>query len=121
MSPALALLIAGMIQVESNGVNGALGKHGEVGCLQISRGVVQDVNHIQSHVRFTFSDALNRDRSIAMCRIYLAHYATAERIGREPTERDMAMIWHHGPDGWAKHDFDGYWPKVVAAMKENAR
>lgn len=118
MNPLFAVLIPAIIAVESDGDNCALGKHGEVGCLQITRDVVQDVNRLQNTVRFDFSDALNRERAIAMFVVYVGHYASAERIGREATAEDIARTWNGGPFGWKKEATLPYWRRVEAQLSK---
>lgn len=110
------VLIAAMIWVESRGIDTACGAHGEVGCLQISPGVVDDCNRFQDLLRFTPDDRLDRARSITMAGIYLAHYATASRLGHPPTDQDRARIWSGGPMGWAIPATVAYWKKIQAAL-----
>jgi hypothetical protein len=121
MNPAIMKLIAAMIVVDSGGVNDAIGRRGEVGCLQITPAVIEDINRFQSAVRFELQNALDREMSITICRIYLGEYATAARIGREPTLEDMARIWNGGPTGWFKETTVPYWRKVSAQMLGGAR
>lgn len=116
MIPSLALLISALIRVESGGNDHAVGKAGEVGCLQITPAVVEDVNRIQKAIHFTLEDRENRDRSVLMCRIFIEHYATEERLGHEPTVQDMARIWNCGPRGWQRDESLPYWRKVKAEI-----
>lgn len=119
MSPALTLLIAALIQVESSGNNVAVGDRGECGCLQIRPIVIDDVNRITAtRPPFTLADRFSRDRSITIFRAYVEHYASPERLGREPTLEDMARIWNAGPDGFKRRSSLPYWRKVRAALSK---
>lgn len=113
-------LINALIAVESGGRDDAIGDGGKaVGCLQIHPILVEDVNRIlRAQDRsgtippFGTGDRRDRQASIRMCRIYLAHYAHPEVLGREPTLEDMARIWNGGPDGWKEKATEKYWEKV---------
>lgn len=121
MSPALAILASAVVAVESGGNASAVGARGEVGALQIRPVVVRDLNRIAGRQRFTLEDRRNYSRSIEMFRAYLGHYATPERIGREPSLEDMARIWNGGPHGWRKPSTKAYWLKVRAEMESHGR
>jgi hypothetical protein len=113
-------LIAALIEVESGGNDRAVGDGGlAVGCLQIHEITVRDVNRILRHPKgegFSPEARFSRQHAVDMCRTYLAHYANAARIGREPTLEDMARIWNGGPDGWKKPATAKYWAKVKRAL-----
>lgn len=100
-----------LIQVESGGNNYAVGAHGELGALQISEAVIQDVNRIYG-VYYIHADAYNREASIEIATKYLNYYASKERLGREPTWEDLARIWNGGPNGYQKNSTIKYWQKV---------
>jgi len=80
-----------------------------VGCLQIRKCMVNDVNRIlrrqKSDLRFSYDDRWFRDRSIKMFDIYCKHYGltTAEQIAR---------CWNGGPRGMQNEMTAGYWKKV---------
>lgn len=104
MSPNLALVIQLLIAVESGGDRGALNvREQAVGVLQIRPVLVEDVNRILAERhdprRFRESDRWDAAKSIQMAEVYLTHYGTAERLGHEPTIRDMALLWCAGPNG----------------------
>jgi soluble lytic murein transglycosylase-like protein len=103
-------LILALIAVESGGDNFARGRADELGCLQIRPIVVRDLRRLG--YRFTLADRTDRAKSIEMCQFYLAHYATAELLGHEPTDEDRARIWNGGPDGWGELHTKKYWHKV---------
>ena len=89
---------------------------GTARCLQITDAVIRDVasgNH--GGVR-RFARPLSRDTLIEVCRLYLQHWATPDRLGHEPTFEDMARIWNGGPDGWKKPETLNYWRKVKAEI-----
>lgn len=109
-------LIDALVKVESNGDPRAIGDNGKaLGCLQIWSVVVQDVNEV-SRVKYTHADAFDPAKARAICRAYLARYATAKRLGREPTDEDFARIWNGGPNGHKKKATVSYWHKVAAVL-----
>jgi len=110
-------LLDALVQVESNGNPAAIGDNGKAyGCLQIWAVVIADVNEV-SRVKYTHADAFDPAKARAICRAYLARYATAKRLGREPTDQDFARIWNGGPNGWRKNSTIKYWHKVAAVLK----
>lgn len=111
MIPIPTILLSALIMVESSGNDWAVGRMGEIGPLQIMPATLRDINRISGR-RFTRSDAFHRETAIQMATIYLNHYATEKRLGRKPTFRDYALIWHHGPNGWKRTGPDRYWTKV---------
>lgn len=114
----MTLFIAALIAVESGGCDQALGDGGDaVGCLQIHRCVVDDINRIYN-IPFEHHDMRDRKLSIVVCRLYLSHYATKERLGREPTVRDFARIWNGGPQGHLKESTTGYADRVEAIYQD---
>lgn len=109
-------VIDALVKVESNGNPAAVGDNGKaLGCLQIWSCVVEDVNQV-SRVKYTHADAFDPAKARAICRAYLARYATAKRLGREPTAEDYARIWNGGPSGWRKKETIKYWHKVAAVL-----
>jgi len=112
-------LVSALIQVESSGRDHAIGDGGRaVGCLQIHPILVQDINAILarrgSPTRYTLADRFDRQQSVAMLEVYLGHYG--QRLGRTPTEQDLARIWNGGPSGWRKNATIGYWRKVSSHL-----
>ena len=47
---------------------------------------------------------------------YVSDYATANRLGHNPTDEDLARIHHGGPNGWNNLSTLEYWRKVDQAM-----
>tara|TARA_R100000995_G_C3445832_1_gene105614 strand:+ start:221 stop:841 length:621 start_codon:yes stop_codon:yes gene_type:complete len=80
-----------------------------VGCLQIRKCMVDDVNRIlkrqKSTLKFTYNSRWSRDSSIQMFKIYCDHYnlVTAEEIAR---------CWNGGPRGINNPATVRYWEKV---------
>ena len=80
-----------------------------VGCLQIRKCMVDDVNRIlninDSYQRFTYEDRWLRYRSIQMFDIYCKHYNLI-------TSEEVARCWNGGPRGMQNELTAGYWEKV---------
>ena len=103
-------LLSSMMYVESNYNDSAYHKGEDaVGCLQIRKCMVDDVNKIlrkqKSYKKFTYDDRWSRIKSIQMFGIYCRHYGlnTAEEIAR---------CWNGGPRGMSKPLTATYWKKV---------
>lgn len=98
----LFAVIQAIEQVESGGDCNAVGDSGRaVGCLQIWKIYVDDVNRI-SGKHFTYADRYSREKSYEMTEIYLLHYAAEKRLNRKPTIEDYARIHNAGPNGYKK-------------------
>jgi hypothetical protein len=104
-------LISALIIVESSGNDLAIGDQGRaIGCLQIHKAVVLDVNRITgSHYRH--QDMTNRVQARAVCEAYLKHY------GRGATTEQLARRWNGGPTGDRKAATVAYWAKVQKELK----
>jgi soluble lytic murein transglycosylase-like protein len=111
MTPIPYILLVALIAVESGGNDRAVGSKGERGCLQIHEVVRRDIRRITGE-NIPSEKLFDRLTSCQIAQIYLNHYATPERLGRSPTLRDYALIWHYGPKGWKRPDPDPYWEKV---------
>ncbi len=99
-----------IIFVESSGRDNAHRvKEDAVGCLQIRRTMVRDVNRILrrngSDKRFSYKDRWNRQLSIEMFDIYCKHYNLT-------TPEEKARCWNGGPRGLQKLSTKRYWEKV---------
>lgn len=105
------ILLNALIAVESGGRDHARGRAGELGALQISTVVREDVSRLIGR-RITAKDCLDRTLACKVALVYLNHYVTKERLGRTPTLRDYAMVWHWGPNGWKRRGRDEYWDRV---------
>ena len=109
--PTISNLISALIIVESSNNDMAIGDQGRaIGCLQIHRAVVLDVNRITgSHYRH--QDMTNRAQARAVCEAYLTHY------GRGATTEQLARRWNGGPTGDRKSATEAYWAKVKKQLK----
>ena len=103
-------LLSAIMFVESSYNDSAYHKGEDaVGCLQIRKCMVNDVNRIlrrqKSDLRFSYDDRWLRNKSIKMFDIYCKHYGltTAEQIAR---------CWNGGPRGMQNEMTAGYWKKV---------
>ena len=103
-------LLSAIMFVESSYNDSAYHKGEDaVGCLQIRKCMVNDVNRIlrrqRSDLRFSYDDRWLRNKSIKMFDIYCKHYGliTAEQIAR---------CWNGGPRGMQNEMTAGYWEKV---------
>jgi hypothetical protein len=117
----IELLIILLCDVESGNDPSALGDYRNGvpyahGILQIHEAVVVDVNAHQDRMIYTHNDAFHPELAKEMFRVYMARYATKQRLGREPTMEDMARIWNGGPNGYRKDATKIYWQKVQAVM-----
>ena len=104
-------LISALMIVESGNNDLAIGDQGRaIGCLQIHRAVVLDVNRITgSHYRH--QDMTNRAAARAVCQAYLTHYGTGA------TTEQLARRWNGGPTGDRKSATEAYWAKVKKHLK----
>lgn len=105
-------LIIALITIESGGNDFAIGDDGKAyGCLQMHAAYVQDAAE-HAGKEWIHEDAFQRDVAIQIFMAYMDRYATAERLGHEPTIEDIARIHNGGPDGYKKSSTDKYWEKV---------
>ena len=107
-------IISALMYVESSNNDSAYNASEDaVGCLQIRKTMVNDVNRIlrkrKSSVRFTYEDRWCRYKSINMFKIYCKHYnlTTAEEIAR---------CWNGGPRGLHNPATVNYWKKVQSEL-----
>ena len=107
----LTNLISALISVESSGNDLAIGDQGRaIGCLQIHKAVVLDVNRITgSH--YKHSEMTNRVAARAVCETYLKAY------GKGATTEQLARRWNGGPTGDRKSATEAYWSKVKKHLK----
>ena len=109
-------LLSAIIHVESSGRDSAYHKGEDaVGCLQIRRCMVDDVNRIllrqKSDVHFTYDDRWMRSKSIKMFEVYCKHYGLT-------TAEEIARCWNGGPRGINNPATAGYWNKVEKKIEE---
>ena len=103
-------LLSAIIHVESSNNDSAYNSYEDaVGCLQIRKTMVNDVNRIlrrqKSDLRFTYDDRWLRNRSIKMFSIYCEHYGLT-------TAEEIARCWNGGPRGMQNKMTAKYWKKV---------
>ncbi|OHA26124.1 MAG: hypothetical protein A3C06_03855 [Candidatus Taylorbacteria bacterium RIFCSPHIGHO2_02_FULL_46_13] len=115
-------LIAALIEVESRGNDYAIGDRHMTdrayGPLQIRKPCVDNVNR-RFGTRVRVEDLIgNRSQSVWICQKYLEMYATRSRLGREPSEEDLARVWNGGPQGYKKLSTLPYWSKVKKALAQ---
>ena len=48
---------------------------------------------------------------------YMNRYATEARLGRKPTNEDIARIHNGGPNGYKKESTLKYWKKVEKCLQ----
>lgn len=101
-------LIYSISLVESGGDVKAVGKHGEIGSLQIKKILIDDVNRIVGEKKFNYFDRKNHQKSCEIAKIYFSHYALNYKIktGKNPDVKFYIKIWKHGPKGYIKPDCD---------------
>ena len=103
-------IISALMYVESSNNDSAYNANEDaVGCLQIRKTMVDDINRIlrrkKSPVRFTYQDRWNRYKSIKMFEIYCKHYDLS-------SYEEIARCWNGGPHGINNPATVNYWAKV---------
>ena len=103
-------LLSAIMFVESSNNDSAYNSFEDaVGCLQIRKCMVDDVNRIlrrqKSPLSFTYDDRWLRDRSIKMFDIYCKYYGLT-------TAEEIARCWNGGPRGMQNEMTATYWRKV---------
>ena len=103
-------LLSAIIHVESSNNDSAYrASEDAVGCLQIRKCMVNDINRIlrrqKSDLKFTYDDRWLRNKSIAMFDIYCKHYGLT-------TAEEIARCWNGGPRGMNNPLTAKYWRKV---------
>lgn len=104
-------LIQALIMVESSGNNSAYNeKEDAVGCLQIRRVMVKDVNRILKKQgkdkQFKLKDRWDCDKAVEMFEIYTDYYHP------DADDETIARGWNGGPGGHKKQATEKYWSKV---------
>ena len=103
-------LMDAIMEVESSNNDSAYNASEDaVGCLQIRKCMVDDVNRILKRKRITYrysyNDRWSRDKSIQMFDIYCKYY-------KLNTAEEIARCWNGGPRGMQNEMTVGYWKKV---------
>ena len=107
-------LLSAIMYVESSYNDSAYNSREDaVGCLQIRKTMVDDVNRIlrrqKSDLRFTYDDRWSRNKSIKMFDIYCKHYGLT-------TAEEIARCWNGGPRGMNYQSTSAYWKKVQKGL-----
>jgi hypothetical protein len=107
-------LLSAIMFVESSHNDSAYNSSEDaVGCLQIRKCMVDDVNRIlrrqKSDLRFTYDDRWLRNKSIKMFDIYCKHYGLT-------TAEEIARCWNGGPRGMNYQSTSAYWKKVQKGL-----
>ena len=103
------LLSAIMFVESSNNDSAYAANEDAVGCLQIRKCMVKDVNRIlrrqKSPLSFKYDDRWSRAKSIKMFDVYCKHYGLT-------TAEEIARCWNGGPQGMNNEVTAKYWVKV---------
>ena len=107
-------LLSAIMFVESSYNDSAYHKGEDaVGCLQIRKCMVNDVNRIlrrqKLDIRFTYDDRWLRYKSIEMFNIYCNYYGLT-------TAEEIARCWNGGPRGMNNPLTTTYWRKVQKGL-----
>jgi len=125
-APTHEKLLGAIKQVESNGgKNKKDGDNGRsIGPYQIGKAYFKDaVQHCPELGIYQYQDCRKNDVSILIIRAYWKRYATKERLGREPTDKDRARIHNGGLNGYKFENkakearLVAYWAKVKKGLK----
>ena len=105
MYPAIVeLIISTLIAIESGGNDMAVGRNGEIGCLQIKKVTVDDANRIlkkhKSRKTFAYIDRYDRQKSIEICKIVLTEYADKLQDTGDLSTHNLALVWNMGYKGF---------------------
>ena len=108
-------LIKAIHQVETSGRLGPIKGDGgaALGPLQIHKAY-----HADSGIPGPYSQCSDYNYSVRVFKAYMARYATKKRLGREPTEQDMARIHNGGPNGYKRNSTLSYWSKVKKELNK---
>jgi len=104
--------------VESNNDPYAIGKNEDLGILQITPIVVEDVNRLYGTC-YEHRDCFDHDISVDIATKYLTTYgARYEQLEvKRVTLEVLAKIFHGGPRGYLKPHTEAYWQKVKTQIE----
>ena len=120
----LSILILALMLVESGGELDPDNAKGDylnglslvlMGCLQIWECVVISVNEAYG-TNYTHEDMFNREDAIEVFKLNAYLYCNERRLGRPPTMKDAALMFHYGPKGSWIPDRHNYWEDVKACL-----
>ena len=116
-------LLDAMKQVESGGDPCAIGDNGRsLGAYQIMNAYYTDAvayNPSLGDNGRTYSDVWgigSEAYSEEVIGSYMGRYATPQRLGRQPTDEDIARIHNGGPNGYRRDSTLPYWDKVMTEL-----
>lgn len=97
----------------------AVGDGGKaIGPLQIWKVYFQDAIEFNEDLqKYKYEDVKDYKVAKLIVKAYMKRYATKKRIGRKPTDEDMARIHNKGPNGYKKQSSLAYWKKVKKSLK----
>tara|TARA_Y100000004_G_C8857634_1_gene387519 strand:- start:314 stop:706 length:393 start_codon:yes stop_codon:yes gene_type:complete len=130
----MKILLLCIMMIESGGEPdplNAIGDNGySLGCMQISKAVVDDCNRVQDEFNFTYEDRRSKEKSFKMAEIYLRYWINRYEIntGKKATLKDYAMCWNGGchwykaKEGSSKrNNLNKYWSKIVKELNKYGR
>lgn len=117
-------LLNAMQYVESKGDSCAVGDNGRsLGPYQIMEGYYNDAVEFNPSLKdegYKYSNVVgpgSYDYSEEVVMSYMGRYATRERLGRAPTNEDIARIHNGGPNGFMSGATLPYWVKVNRCLE----
>ena len=116
-------LLDAIKQVESRGDPCAIGDNGRsLGAYQIMQAYYTDALEYNPRLGDggrTYSDVWgigSEAYSEEVIASYMGRYATPGRLGRQPTNEDIARIHNGGPDGYKRTSTVSYWERVETEL-----
>jgi soluble lytic murein transglycosylase-like protein len=90
-------IIKSIEQIESSGRTHAIGKAGEIGCMQIRQIMLRHVNNLHG-TTFTKKDLYSRKQSHKICYLFLKHEVSRyfRKYGEYPTLDKIISSWNSG-------------------------
>ena len=116
MAQLLAVLIPLLLTIEgSNRDNVPPGDNGAaIGCLQIHKIYVREVNRIVGKNRYTYADRHNKNKSVEMAKIHIAYWTPKNMTGSLLDKLViMGRIHNGGPNGHKKNSTLNYKRKII--------
>lgn len=113
-------LILAVIEVESNGIDTAIGDNGKAyGPLQIWEVVIKDVNKFYN-ASYTHDMMFNRGYAIDVFVLYTTYWGNfyTKKTGKKATNEIYARIHNGGPFGYNKKSTEKYWKKIKKALNK---
>jgi len=112
-------LLEAIREVESNNNPDAVGDNGNaIGVYQIWEIYWKDAVEFDPSIGGEYKDCFNPEYAEKIVLAYWNRYGTIRRLGRTPTNEDLARIHNGGPNGYKKTATDKYWKKVKKKLNE---